>query len=163
MRDGVFLAPPLRGGVSLEGSLGLPSRSTPSLTLLRDRPRSPDPRRARGRPRVPFSGHLRIAPLHLRLGTAQSRLRFSLEGLPGFRPPALGNNRPGPLHQFGPVALARQRLPAPPEAPAYRGGEGRRSTSESAGRIRTPARPGSRTGTRMHPGPVPSSTVTSRH
>ncbi|KAJ1089913.1 hypothetical protein NDU88_003053 [Pleurodeles waltl] len=105
---------------------------------------------------VPFFGHLRIALPHLGPGAPQSCLRFSPEGLPGFRPLAPGDNRPEPPRQFEPIALARQRLPAPPEAPAHRGGEGPRSTSESMGRVHVPhvADPGRGPGHIQGPSPV---------
>ncbi|KAJ1080496.1 hypothetical protein NDU88_000695 [Pleurodeles waltl] len=131
----VFLAPPPPSGVASRWGtpLGSPAAqhrlSRSSGTVLE----APDSRRARGRPPVPFFGHLRIAPPHLGPGASQSRLCFSAEGLPGFRPLAPGDNRPGPPCQFEPIVLTRQRLPTPPEAPAHRGGEGRRSTSESTG------------------------------
>ncbi|KAJ1124463.1 hypothetical protein NDU88_002924 [Pleurodeles waltl] len=123
-------------------------------------PRTPSGERAA---RVPSFGHLRFTPLHLRPGGAQSRLRFFPEEFPGFRPPALGITRPVLPHQSMPVALARPRLLAPPEAPAHRGGKGRRPASEQVGRICDPAGPRFRAGTRPHPGPVPSSAVAFRH
>ncbi|KAJ1177436.1 hypothetical protein NDU88_002691 [Pleurodeles waltl] len=116
-----FLPPPVAS--RWETPLGSPaaqhSLSRSSGTVLEAR----DSCRVRGRTQVPFFGHLQIAPHNLGPGAPQSCLCFSPEGLPGFRPLAPGDNWPGPPRQFEAIALAQQRLPAPPEDPAHHGGK----------------------------------------
>ncbi|KAJ1160423.1 hypothetical protein NDU88_000925 [Pleurodeles waltl] len=110
----------------------------------------------KGRPRVSSAGRSWLRPLLP--GPRASRPRPSRGGL---TTPAHGTriHSAGPLHRSVPT---EPRLLALLEAPARRGKEGRRPASDPTGRFQLPARPGSRTTARRHPGVFPSPAVTLR-
>ncbi|KAJ1208385.1 hypothetical protein NDU88_003771 [Pleurodeles waltl] len=113
--------------------------------------------------RVSATGQRWAAPPYRRPVAAQLHLCLSPVGASRVRHHTPGENRPGPPLRLEPNAQTRQRLPAPLEAPALRGGAGRGPPPQSKGRIHTPAHLGVRTGAQLPPGPVLRSPLVSRH